>query len=263
VASLRRERYYVLAQRRAISARRANPNDPQFDAEKAVAYHTQERDIDEASWLVFLMTHFGRPADSGWRRLKDVYGMLGKGVWDWKRVRENPSAFTDWLAKNSNRIRGKFGNHRKYETLRSDSDRGTGKVIESYIRWVGPADHRTKFANVVRAVGNDPHAIFDALYHDLNVKSFGRLAKFDYLSLIGRYALAPIDAGSAYLNGATGPTRGARLLFDGQPDGASSPDQLQAMLDALDQDLQVTMKVMEDALCNWQKNPTVFVHFKG
>jgi len=35
------------------------------------------------------------------------------------------------------------------------------------------------------------------------------------------------------------------------------------MLDELDVDLRVTMKVIEDALCNWQKSPTRFVHFKG
>ncbi len=89
------------------------------------------------------------------------------------------------------------------------------------------------------------------------------MAKFDYLSLIGRYAIAPIDAGSAYLSGATGPVKGARQLFDGRRNGPSSLKKLQDMLDALDADLQVTMKVMEDALCNWQKSPDRFVHFKG
>jgi hypothetical protein len=38
---------------------------------------------------------------------------------------------------------------------------------------------------------------------------------------------------------------------------------LQARLDVLDRDLGVGMAVMEDALCNWQKSPDRFVHFKG
>jgi Alpha-glutamyl/putrescinyl thymine pyrophosphorylase clade 3 len=263
VASLRREAYYRLVQRYPISRRRADPNDPSFDAERAVAYHIQQGNVDEAAWLVFLMTHFARPADTGWRRLQDVYGKLGALIWDWQTVSANPAAFTSWLAANWRQVRGKFGSHRKYETLRDDSGRGTGKVVESYVAWVGSVGHAKLFANAVRRTGNDPHSIFDALYGMLAVKSFGRLAKFDYLLLIGRYSIAPIDAGSAYLSGATGPTRGARLLFDGRPDGPSSLKALQRMLDALDADLQVTMKVMEDALCNWQKSPTRFVHFKG
>ena len=263
VASLRREAYYALVQRKPISARRADPNDPIFDAERAVAYHLQQHDIDEAAWLVFLMTHFGRPADTGWRRLQDVYGKLRAGIWDWKTVSADPTAFAAWLDANRCNIRGKFGNHRKYESLRADSARGTEKVVKDYVAWVGPNGHARLFADTVRHAGNDPHTIFDALYRSLKVKGFGRLAKFDYLSLIGRYSIAPIDAGSSYLEGATGPLKGARLLFDGHPDSPSSPKKLQPLLDALDADLQVTMKVMEDALCNWQKSPTSFIHYKG
>ena len=101
-----------------------DPNDLSFDAERAVAYHLQKGDVDEAAWLVFLMTHFARPEDAGWRRLRDVYGRLGAGVWDWKTVSANPAAFTSWIAANWQNVRGKFGNHRKYESLRDDADRG-------------------------------------------------------------------------------------------------------------------------------------------
>ena len=187
VASLRRESYYVLVQQKALSARRADPNDPSFEAERAVAYHLQQRNLDEAAWLVFLMTHFGRPEVTGWMRLKDVYGKLGAGIWDWRTVSKDPTAFTDWLTANWRRVRGKFGSHRKYESLRDDSERSTGKVVESYVAWVGSKGHAKLFADAVRRTGNDPHAIFDALYRTLTVKSFGRLGKFDYLSLIGRY----------------------------------------------------------------------------
>lgn len=263
VASLRRESYYSLVQKKRISSIRADPNHTSFDAERAVAYHLQQGDVDEAAWLIFLMTHFARPEMSGWRRLQDVYGKLGAGIWDWKTVRADPASFRLWLASHHNEIRGKFGNHRKYESLRDDSNRGTAAVVESYIAWVGNIGHSTMFANVVRDAGNDPHAIFDALYKKLKIVSFGRLAKFDYLSLIGRYSIAPIDAGSAYLAGATGPARGARLLFDGTSDSGTSIRILQEKLDLLDSDLGVTMKVIEDALCNWQKSPTLFLHFKG
>ena len=86
VASLRREDYYRLVQRRSVPADRTDPNHPSFDAERAVAYHVQNGNIDEAAWLVFLMTHFARPEDTGWLRLRDVYGRLGSGLWDWRTV---------------------------------------------------------------------------------------------------------------------------------------------------------------------------------
>jgi Alpha-glutamyl/putrescinyl thymine pyrophosphorylase clade 3 len=263
VASLRREDYYRLVQRNLISADRADPNHPSFDAERAVAFHIQRGNIDEAAWLVFLMTHFARPADTGWLRLQDVYGRLGAGVWDWDAVSANPGAFSAWLAANWRDVRGKFGNHRKYESLRPDSARNINRVVDSYIRWIGVRGHQRFFAEVIRRAGNDPHTIFDTLYREMPVVSFGRLAKFDYLALIGRYGIAPISAGSAYLDGATGPAKGARLLFDGRRDGPTTNDVLQGQLDSFDAYLGVGMQVMEDALCNWQKKPLEFEHFRG
>ncbi|MBY3116687.1 alpha-glutamyl/putrescinyl thymine pyrophosphorylase clade 3 protein [Rhizobium laguerreae] len=262
IASIRREDYYDLVQRKDVDASKADPNSGTFDTERAVTYHIQNNNIEEAAWLIFLMTEFARPA-SGWQRLQDVYGKLGTGIWDWKTVSANPNAMIDWLAKNWRRIGGKFGNHRKYESLRPNSNRSFEKVLTSYLKWIGPHGHRRFFADLVRNNGNDPGILFDVLYKSMRVATFGRLARFDYLSLIGRYGIAPIEASSAYLETATGPASGVRLLFLGSRTNKGSDHQLQFWLDALDKDLKVGMAVMEDALCNWQKSPSSFVHYKG
>lgn len=263
IASLRREDYYRLVQQKPIAAHRADPNSPTFDAERAVAYHMQQGDVEEAGWLIFLMTHFAWHAGTGWRRLRDVYGRLGNGIWDWAAVSANPAAFYQWLGANWANVGGAFGNHRKYESLRPNASRSMAAVVADYLRWIGPNGHQAFFGAAVHAAGNDPHTIFAHLYHSMNVVSFGRLARFDYLSLIGRYGVTPIEAGSAFLDGATGPARGARLLLDGNRASGTANDVLQATLTLLDQRLQVGMAVMEDALCNWQKSPTVFVHYVG
>lgn len=260
VASLRREDYYQLAQSKPVSAGRADPNNPSFDAERAVAYHMQQGNVDEAAWLIFLMTHFARPADTGWLRLRDVYGQLGAGIWDWATVSANPAAFTNWLNANWQQVRGKFGNHRKYESLRPNSNRNMGRIVTDYIGWIGNQGHVQFFASATRRGGND---LFDALYREMSVTSFGRLAKFDYLMLLKRYGLVPIAPSSAYLDGATGPRSGASLLITGTPNGITRASTLQGMLDDLDADLNVGMAVMEDALCNWQKEPLRFMHYKG
>ena len=263
VASLRREDYYRRVQDKKVVASKADPNSGFFDAERAVAFHLQNNDIEEAAWLIFLMTHFARPSTSGWQRLQDVYGMLGKGIWDWKTVSVNPQPMIDWLANNRDKIRGKFGNHRKYETLLPGSHRSFGRVLKSYLAWIGASGHRKFFADAVRAHGNDPGVIFDALFKSMNVTTFGRLARFDYHALIGRYEIAPIEAASAYLKEATGPAAGVRLLFLGPGANKKSDKMLQSWLDDLDKDLGVGMAVMEDALCNWQKSPANFIHYKG
>lgn len=263
VASLRREDYYRLIQRKPISAQRADPNNPDFCAERAVAYHKQQGNLDEACWLLFLMTHFAKRPDTGWLRLQSVYGKLGDGVWDWSSVKDDPAHFYRWLEENWQNVPGSFGNHRKYESLRPDANRPMRRVVEQYLHWIGPVGHNAFFSDAIRKAGNNPETIFEYLYNSMDVISFGRLAKFDYFSLLGRYDLVSINAGSAYLNGATGPVRGARLLLDGDPTSKSKVPDLQAKLDTLDLVLGTGMSVMEDALCNWQKSPSLFVHYMG
>ena len=105
-----------------------------------------------------------------------------------------------------------------------------------------------------------PRTAFDNLYRSMGVvASFGRMGRFDYLTMIGKLELARIEPGSTYMQGATGPVDGARLLF-GQ---MASPTVLDAWLVELDRDLNVGMQVLEDALCNWQKSPTKFKPFRG
>ncbi len=262
VSSLRRQDYTRHLLVRPVDPARADPQSNMFDPERAVVHHLRVGDEDEAAWLVFLMTHFGNAGRHGWLRLADVYGMLGRGVWTWRSVAADVQAFAAWLAANHASVGGRFGNHRKYESIASTGLNGTAAAVASYVTWIG-ASHRTHFGRAVREAGNDPRRVFDVLYRSMEVRRFGRLAKFDYLALIGRYGIAPVEPGSAYLDGATGPTRGARLLLDGRVDGSTSRRKLQLRLDALDADLNVGMQAIEDALCNWQKSPRRFVNFTG
>lgn len=265
VASLRREEYFQIIQRRGpIGAHRADPHLDSFEAELAVVHLLQQNAFDEAAWLVFLMVHLAKPSDTGWRRLRDIYGMLGRGRWDWATLSANAAAFEQWLAANWQSIGGKFGNHRKYESLEPGKQRAMGPAVVTYVNWVNAAGgHQALFSQIILNAGNDPHVIFDAFYKALPVKGYGRLSRFDWAAMLSRYRFAPAEAGSAYLGSATGPKAGARLLFAGNSQAALGPSSLQKRLDELDATLQVGMEVLEDSICNWQKKPTVFEHFKG
>jgi hypothetical protein len=213
-----------------------------FDPERAALFHTRNGNPDEAIWLIFLSIHFGKHGRHGWRMLRDVYSGLGAARWSWDRVSAQPGVFRKWLKENRVNIGGAFGNHRKYETLAVDSKSSTALVIESFIRQCGPSPS-AYFAALTRSNGNDPMKIFDAAYEAFAIPRFGRLAKFDFLALLGRMDLAPLKPGSAYLRGATGPLRGARLLVDGDANSRTNPDSLDEILQRLDQTLDVGMQV--------------------
>jgi hypothetical protein len=262
IASLRRLDYTNAIKSREVASNRADPRSSYFEPERAAAFHARRGQVDEAIWLIFLATHFGQHGRHGWRMLKDVYSGLGGSIWTWARVSKNPAQFSAWLNKNTGNIKGAFGNHRKYETLNPVSRASTTNIIESFVNCFAPSPSKW-FAQLGRATGNNPHKVFDAAYSQMNVERFGRLAKFDFLALLGRLDLAPIKPGSAYLSGATGPLRGARLLVDGDPKSKTRAATLDTILQDLDQVLNVGMQVMEDSICNWQKSPGTFKHFKG
>ena len=81
--------------------------------------------------------------------------------------------------------------------------------------------------------------------------------------MLGKLGLAPIKAGSVYLVGATGPQAGARLLIHDDRNYPITASRLEPKVDALDEFLAIGKQVIEDSLCNWQKNPDTYEYFRG
>lgn len=265
VEGVRRVQYVERLPGSQISAARAIPGSGVFDPLRAAVLKRRAGDIDEAFWLVFVATHFGKHRHLGWRLAEEVYGALGGQPWTWHRASSDLAGLRAWLANNEKALTGKFSNHRQYRTLRASSPDGPASVLESYIAWVGAnRGHAAHIADATSAPGTTPEAAFDHLYQAMKgVRSFGRLGRFDYLTMIGKLGLAPIHPGSPYLQGASGPLFGARLLFDGNAKSKTSANVLDAEVIKLGNQLGLGMQVMEDGICNWQKSPSRFVPFRG
>ena len=194
-----------------ISPHRADPTSTLFDPLKASILQHRWGNLDEAYWMVFLYVHFGKHRRAGWRYARDVYGRLGNGRWAWTAVSSDVGAFRTWLAANQAALEyagpNGFGNHRKYESLDGWSAAGTGAVVASYVAWVrASGDHEVLMRSAVEVAKGDPKVAFDSLYRSMDsVHRFGRTARFDYLSMVGKLGLAPIAPGKATVIGATGP----------------------------------------------------------
>lgn len=269
VESVRRVKYPAVIRTQEHSQRRKDPADEMFDPLKAALLHFAAGNIDEAYWLVFLFTHFGRHRKGGYLYARCTYGRFGDGGrWDWKSTSSDPTGFRTWLHANQERLEAlptAFGNHRKYESLDAYSDKGTGATVATYVAWVGPPrSHRQLFDDAIAQADGDGKKAFHALYESMNaVRRFGRTARFDYLAMIGKLRFAAIEPDSAYLGSATGPVTGARLLFGDSAKAKIRVGQLDELLTRLDTHLLVGMQVIEDAICNWQKSPGSFKSFRG
>lgn len=271
VESRRRVQFVATIGVRPVDPLRAQPSSDLFDPIKAAHIHHVSGDIDEACWMIFLATHFGKHRVDKWQLARDIYGALDySSMWTWTSVSADPSKFRSWLRKNESKIRSsskkrRFGNHRKYESLSATSSVGTAAVVESYINWIRQqTDHAGVISHAAVSNSNDPKKMFSFLFESMSeILRFGRTAKFDYLSFLGNLGIANIRADKAYLAGATGPLKGARLMFGGSTSSKLSPRLLESSLSRLDSKIGLGMQVMEDALCNWQKSPSRFSPFRG
>ena len=244
-----------------LKQRNADPSSGVFNPFAAAVWHGRTGDLDEALWLVFLAVHCGRHPKARWRYIERVYGGFDGGRWDWPTVATDTVGFRKWLAASVEEIKGVgpngFGNHRKRESL---DDQGTGKAVESYVTWIGPErGHVAAFVAMTGDGSQTSDGEFESLYESMRaVFRFGRLARFDYLTMASRLGLTAAVAGRPYLPESTGPLTGARLLF-----GTATPRELEETAVEFGKATGIQFAVLEDALCNWQKSPDAFRRYRA
>jgi hypothetical protein len=274
VDSIRRIEYMATIGKRDISVDRLNPLSKEFDPLKAALYYKRNDNVDEAFWLVFLATHFGKSEKSGWLLCADIYGALGeREPWTWQNITSNFDEFIAWYRNASNTLINdsivrRFSNHRKYESLRNNANRSIPRVFGSYVNWIGGHNsHIAKLEESKQTVMNDNEKLFDLLYTSAckNLVSFSRLAVFDLLTMQSKMGLIVTYPQKAYLKGSTGPILGTNLLFFNTLT-KSNPNFLEGYLSDLAAHLNLgvfAMQILEDSICNWQKSPCRYRHFKG
>ena len=266
VSSLRRISYTDTLLARGVDRSRCDPYSGIFDPVRGAIIHHREGRLDEAVWLTFILTHFGKHAVDEWELAENVYGSFGAGpVWTFLRYGASPTAFESMLAANvGNLASGRYSNHRKFLSKKPDA---VARTFRTYYAWQTEfGGFHDRLIATHASVGQEPRAAFDALYKSMKeVIGFGggRLGRFDFLTMLGKLQLAPVAPGSVYLDKATGPLAGARLLFFGNRDHGITGNALESRVNALDDILGVGKQVIEDSLCNWQKSPDVYEYFRG
>lgn len=271
IDSISRIKYITILKTIGLSQLRKDPSNSLFDPLKAAILLNREGDDLEAIWLVFLFTHFGKNKKSGYGLLKCFYGKNNIGEsFSYLDVLIDIQGCKLWIHTNQLALKnsGSFSNHRKYQSTQAYNNAGTGSTIESFINWIGD-DLNVFKSHIPLNILSDKNLLFDYLYEQSfkNIVGFGRLACFDFVTMLGKIGIFDCEPASPYLQYSTGPIVGTKLLF-GTPVGTSNNDLNDYLTDlgdhlAHDIGIDYSMQVLEDAVCNWQKSPNNYIYFTG
>lgn len=236
-----------------------NPQSDKFNPIKAIIY-LKDKDYDEACWLSFLLIYTNDSEQADWAFMRKLYAATDLKLHTaltWQQVNKAFDQRMALLEQLSSSLalsdpKPKFGHHRAYESLNH-----LPVVFSSYIEFINEqGGHQALFRPEQSAL--DKTAYFQTLYAVVrkNIYRFGRLSTFEYLCLLGKFELAEVEPNSCYIAEASGPKRGALLLF-----GMLSDNQLDDHAIGLADYLNVGYQQMEAALCHWQKSPNRFEKF--
>ena len=211
--------------------------------------HYLAGDRDEALWLHFVATLLGWDRPDSAHRFLRVLGGGQRATWD--QMAGNQADTLGRLEANAKELmrEAPFGNHRKYET--HVGERGSIRVLRSFLEWSDGSPAR-RIDQIIDGTRDAEHA-FERLYNSFDVYRFGRTARYDFARLLANVD-ARLKPGRCYLQGASGPRRGAALLFLGR---SWARDIEIPLLEERCRELAfacgVDLQVIEDSICQWQK----------
>jgi hypothetical protein len=207
-------------------------------------------DRDDALWLHFVATLIGWDRPDSVNHFLRVLGGGNRATWD--QLMNNQADTLERVEANAKTLmrEAPFGNHRKYET--HVGERGSVRVLRSFLEWSEGSPAR-RIDRIIDGARDAEHA-FERLFNSFDVYRFGRTARYDFARLLANLD-ARLKPGHCYLQGASGPRRGAALLFLGR--GWARDSEL-PMLDEQCRELAracgLDLQVIEDAICQWQKS---------
>ena len=208
-------------------------------------------------WFLYLATYFGKSLRSKWTLFKrSAFDDNGNVILVEEIIKDKASYFKnlksfDFFAE------CQFSNHRKY----------TKKTLLGENGFINSANY---FLDNIYQFDFSKKIDFDHVYNlILNVPSFGRMAAFDYACSLCKCNLNVNEPTSMYLKHSTGPRAGFRYLLNTCGIDLSEIDDIVQAGDEIQKWFQenteifLVAQVLEDARCNWQKNPNVQVRYFG
>lgn len=207
-------------------------------------------------WILYLATYFGKSNQSGWELFNRATFDEKKSIMLFHDIQKDLSYYFKYLASFDFFDRCSYSNHRKFTAKRLTGEKGVFESMEYFVKNINQYSFEHKI---------DFHSIYKAAQ---KVPNFGRLAAFDFASSLVKCGFDVAEPESMYVENSTGPLNAIGLLLRLTNSDSSSKAKFQLCSDLMkwfqkNSNIFMVGQVLEDAVCNWQKNPSTYIWYKG
>ena len=253
--SIRRIQIYDIYRQRAQHAVQANET---FIHTSNPFVLAQRSDLSPRNnlWIIYLATYFGKSNKSQWELFNRASFRPDKSLIEFDQIQTDLDGYFNYLLSFDFFEGCSYSNHRKYTAKKLKDDKGLFRSIEYLI-------------NNIRNYCPDNEIEFHEMYvRSQKIPNFGRLGGFDFTSTLVKCRLNVKEPKSMYANHSTGPLQGLRLLLKLTNNQTSKASQIQLSMDLVDwfftnSKIFMIGQVLEDAICNWQKNTSTYIRYTG
>jgi len=207
-------------------------------------------------WYIYLATYFGKSNKSKWELFNRATFHRDGSIIKFNQIQADLDKYFKYLVSFDFFLNCNYSNHRKFTAKTLTGGNGVFKSMEYFVKNVGLYTPQ-----------------YEIDFHDMyllsqKIPSFGRLAGFDFTSSLTKCGLNVKEPTSIYANHSTGPLEALELLLKLTNNDVSKASQKKLGIDLMDWFLKnskiyMTAQVLEDAICNWQKDTVKYIRYTG
>ncbi len=253
--SIRRIEIYKTYSLRAIQA--VEENKPFiYTSNPFILAQRPDLTISDRVWIIYLATYFGKSNKSKWTLFNRASFDNNNELITFDKIQSDLNSYFKYLDSLDFFDGCTYSNHRKYTAKKLYGEKGLFRSIEYFVK------------NIESYVTDGEMSFHDMYKLAQKIPNFGRLGGFDFTSALVKSGLNIAEPTSMYAEHSTGPLQGLKLLLRLTGSNTSMASQKKLGVDLMDwfsrnSNIFMVGQVLEDCICNWQKDTTNYIRYTG
>tara|TARA_R110002051_G_scaffold259691_1_gene319485 strand:+ start:52 stop:921 length:870 start_codon:yes stop_codon:yes gene_type:complete len=207
-------------------------------------------------WIIYVATYFGKSNKSKWILFDRATFNKKKSILLFDEIKLDLNKYFKYLSSFDFFENCNYSNHRKFTPKNLLENNGVFKSMEYF------ANNIDKYSSVEKM---DFHTMYKL---SQKIPNFGRLAGFDFSSSLVKCGFNIEEPKSMYAEHSTGPLDAIGLILKLTKNSASTTSRKKLCTDLMqwfldNSNIFMVGQVLEDSICNWQKNTVNYIRYSG